>query len=149
MKEIKYQQKAIDELVNKSIDLLSLNGSRHTLVFKSPTGSGKTIMASEMLCRLDEELRERPDAPFIEAAYMWIAPNKLHEQSYFKLSNYFDETCALKPVMFDDLEQSEGIQPGQILFVNWESINKDRNLLVRGGESSKSLYDITGVNVKT
>ena len=41
-----------------------------------------------MLCRLDEELRERPDAPFIEAAYMWIAPNKLHEQSYFKLSNY-------------------------------------------------------------
>lgn len=145
MKEIKYQQKAIDELVNKSIDLLSLNGSRHTLVFKSPTGSGKTIMASEMLCRLDEELRERPDAPFIEAAYMWIAPNKLHEQSYFKLSNYFDETCALKPVMFDDLEQSEGIQPGQILFVNWESINKDRNLLVRGGESSKSLYDITAI----
>ena len=145
MKEIKYQQKAIDELVNKSIDLLSLNGSRHTLVFKSPTGSGKTIMASEMLCRLDEELRERPDAPFIEAAYMWIAPNKLHEQSYFKLSNYFDETCALKPVMFDDLEQSEGIQPGQILFVNWESINKDRNLLVRGGESAKSLYDITAI----
>ena len=145
MKEIKYQQKAIDELVNKSIDLLGLNGNRHTLVFKSPTGSGKTIMASEMLCRLDEELRERPDAPFTEAAYMWIAPNKLHEQSYFKLSNYFDETCALKPVMFDDLEQSEGIQPGQILFVNWESINKDRNLLVRGGESSKSLYDITGI----
>lgn len=145
MKEIKYQQKAIDELVNKSIDLLGLNGNRHTLVFKSPTGSGKTIMASEMLCRLDEELRERPDAPFTEAAYMWIAPNKLHEQSYFKLSNYFDETCALKPVMFDDLEQSEGIQPGQILFVNWESINKDRNLLVRGGESSKSLYDITAI----
>ena len=145
MKEMQYQQKAINELVNKSIDLLGLNGTRHTLVFKSPTGSGKTIMASEMLCRLDEELRERPDAPITEAAYIWIAPNKLHEQSYFKLSNYFDETCTLKPVMFDDLEQSEGIQPGQILFVNWESINKERNLMARDSESSKSLYEITRI----
>ncbi len=143
MKEIQYQQKAIDKLVNETIELLGLSGNRHTLVFKSPTGSGKTIMASEMLCRLDEELRERPDAPYTEAAYIWIAPNKLHEQSYFKLSNYFDETCTLKPIMFDDLEQSEGIQPGQILFVNWESINKENNRLVRGGESSLSLYEIT------
>ena len=84
MKDIKYQQKAIDKLVNETIELLGLSGNRHTLVFKSPTGSGKTIMASEMLCRLDEELRERPDAPYTEAAYIWIAPNKLHEQSYFK-----------------------------------------------------------------
>ena len=132
MKEIKYQQKAIDELVNKSIDLLSLNGSRHTLVFKSPTGSGKTIMASEMLCRLDEELRERPDAPFTEAEYMWIAPNKLHEQSYFKMKNYFTENCALRPVIYDELDHSADgyIKPGEILFVNWESINKDKNLMV-------------------
>lgn len=143
MKEIQYQQKAIDKLVNESIELLGLNGTRHTLVFKSPTGSGKTIMASEMLCRLDEELKERPDAPVTEAAYIWIAPNKLHEQSYFKLSNYFDETCSLKPIMFDDLEQAEGIQPGQILFVNWESINKEKNKIVKGGENSLSLYDIT------
>lgn len=143
MKEIAYQQRAIDKLVNETIELLGLSGNRHTLVFKSPTGSGKTIMASEMLCRLDEELRERPDAPYTEAAYIWIAPNKLHEQSYFRLSNYFDETCTLKPIMFDDLEQSEGIQPGQILFVNWESINKENNKMVRGSESSLSLYEIT------
>ena len=143
MKEIQYQQKAIDKLVNDTIELLGLSGNRHTLVFKAPTGSGKTIMASEMLCRLDEELKERPEAPYTEAAYIWIAPNKLHEQSYFKLSDYFDETCTLKPIMFDDLEQSEGIQPGQILFVNWESINKENNKMVRGSESSLSLYEIT------
>ena len=85
MKNIQYQQKAVSELVEKTIGLLSLSGNRHTLVFKAPTGSGKTVMASDMLMRLNDELTERPDAPFTEVAYIWIAPNKLHEQSYFKM----------------------------------------------------------------
>ena len=143
MKQIQYQQKAVDELVNKTIDLLGLRGNRHTLVFKSPTGSGKTVMASEMLMRLNQELAERPDAPFTEVAYIWIAPNKLHEQSYFKMKNYFTENCALRPVIYDELDHSaEGyLKPGEILFVNWESINKDKNLMVRETENSASLYD--------
>lgn len=145
MKQIRYQQKAVDELVNKTIDLLGLRGNRHTLVFKSPTGSGKTVMASEMLLRLNQELAERPDAPFTEVAYIWIAPNKLHEQSYFKMKNYFTENCALRPVIYDELDHSADgyIKPGEILFVNWESINKDKNLMVRETENSASLYDIT------
>ena len=61
MKNILYQQKAVSELVEKTIGLLSLSGNRHTLVFKAPTGSGKTVMASEMLMRLNDELAERPD----------------------------------------------------------------------------------------
>ncbi len=145
MKQIRYQQKAVDELVNKTIDLLGLRGNRHTLVFKSPTGSGKTVMASEMLMRLNQELAERPDAPFTEVAYIWIAPNKLHEQSYFKMKNFFTETCALHPVIYDELDHSADgyIKPGEILFVNWESINKDKNIMVRDTENSASLYDIT------
>ena len=145
MKQIHYQQKAVDELVNKTIDLLGLCGNRHTLVFKSPTGSGKTVMASEMLMRLTQELAERPDAPFTEVAYIWVAPNKLHEQSYFKMKNFFTENCALRPVIYDELDHSTDgfIKPGEILFVNWESINKDKNLMVRETEYSASLYDIT------
>lgn len=145
MKQIHYQQKAVDELVNKTIDLLGLSGNRHTLVFKSPTGSGKTVMASEMLMRLNQELAERPDAPCSEVAYIWIAPNKLHEQSYFKMKNYFTENCVLRPVIYDELDHSANgyLKPGEILFVNWESINKDKNLMVRETENSASLYDIT------
>ena len=145
MKQIRYQQKTVDELVNKVIDLLSLRGNRHTLVFKAPTGSGKTVMASEMLMWLNQELAERPDAPYTEVAYIWIAPNKLHEQSYFKMKNYFTENCALRPVIYDELDHSADgyIKPGEILFVNWESINKDKNLMVRETENSASLYDIT------
>ena len=144
MKEIKYQQKYVRELVDKTIDLLRLTGHRKTLIFKAPTGSGKTVMASQMLANLTEELQSRGDSPYQQVAFIWIAPNKLHQQSYFKMKNYFTETRLLKPVMYDEIDQSEGvIRPREILFVNWESINKEKNVMVRDSEQNASLYEIT------
>lgn len=48
-------------------------------------------------------------------------------------------------MIYDELDHSiEGyIHPGEILFVNWESINKDNAVIVRETELSASLYDIT------
>ena len=65
IKEISYQTDAVGELVEKTISLLNASGSRKKLVFKAPTGSGKTVMASQMLDELtDEELLHRnPCAP--------------------------------------------------------------------------------------
>ena len=144
MKEIKYQQKYVRKLVDEIIDLLRLNGHRRTLIFKAPTGSGKTVMASQMLADLTEELQSRGDSPYQQVAYIWIAPNKLHQQSYFKMKSYFTETRLLKPVMYDEIDQSDGIiKPGEILFVNWESINKEKNIMVRDSEQNASLYEIT------
>lgn len=144
MKELKYQQKAVHDLVEKTIELLSLLGHRKTLIFKAPTGAGKTVMASQMLNDLTEELQSRGDSPYQQVAYIWIAPNKLHQQSYFKMKDFFSETHLLRPVMYDELDQSEGyIQPGEILFVNWESINKEKNVMVRDSEQSMSVYEIT------
>lgn len=72
MKQIQYQQRAVKELVDKTIDLLTFSGKRHVLVFKAPTGAGKTVMASEMLLRVNAELRDRTDVPCKEVAYIWI-----------------------------------------------------------------------------
>lgn len=144
MKQLKYQQRAVKDLVEKTILLLGLDGQRKQLVFKAPTGSGKTVMTTEMLATLVEELQSRSDLPFQQVAFIWIAPNKLHEQSYFKMKNYFTETNLLHPVMYDEMDQSDGVlHPGEVLFLNWESVNKDKNLIVRDNEQTLSVYDIT------
>lgn len=144
MKELIFQQNAVRKLVETTIELLMLSGNRHTLIFKAPTGAGKTVMASQLLHDLTDELRTRGDCPYQEVAYIWIAPNKLHQQSYFKMKSFFTETRVLRPVMYDELDHSEGyIQPGEILFVNWESINKEKNVMVRDSEQNASLYEIT------
>lgn len=143
MKTLKYQQDAISELTDKTIKLLNLGGSRRKIVFEAPTGAGKTVMTCQTLANIVDELRTRGDNRFKECAFIWFAPRKLHLQSYMSLKGAFSENRKLTPVMFDELDQSEGIQPGEILFVNWESVNKEKNLMVRDSESSASLYEIT------
>jgi len=144
MKSLQYQQDAIKELVDKTITLLRLNGNRKQLVFKAPTGAGKTVMTQEMLARLTEELQQRGDLPVREVAYIWIAPNKLHQQSYLKMREYFSGTRLLRAVMYDELDHADGmLHAGEILFVNWESINKDKNVMVRDTEQNNSLFVMT------
>ncbi len=143
MKTLKYQQDAIGDLTDKTIKLLNLGGSRRKIVFEAPTGAGKTVMTCQALANIVDELRTRGDSRFKECAFIWFAPRKLHLQSYMSLKGAFGETRKLAPVMFDELDQNEGIQPGEILFVNWESVNKEKNLMVRDSESSASLYEIT------
>ena len=143
MKQLKYQQNAVNDLIEKTIRLLNNGKSRSKIVFEAPTGSGKTVMVCQALAGIVDELQGRGDSLYQDVAFIWFAPRKLHLQSYCKLKNIFTETRKLRPVMFDDLEQGEGIRSGEILFVNWESVNKKDNLMVRDNESSASLYEIT------
>jgi len=78
IKELDYQAKAVDELVEKCAKQLQSGGERRKLVFKAPTGAGKTVMASLLLERLAAEL---PQRVLGEPAFVWIATNQLHEQS--------------------------------------------------------------------
>ena len=56
IKELDYQTRAVDELVEQCAKLLQSGGERKKLVFKAPTGAGKTVMASLLLERLAAEL---------------------------------------------------------------------------------------------
>jgi type III restriction enzyme len=143
MKTLRYQQEAVGELTDKVVKLLNVGGKRRKVVFEAPTGAGKTVMACQTLANIVDELKSRGNTRFKECAFIWFAPRKLHLQSYMSLKGVFAESRKLQPVMFDELDQSEGIQAGEILFVNWESVNKEKNIMVRDSESSVSLYEIT------
>ena len=139
-----YQREAVNKLKVEVIDLLNLSESRQKLIFKAPTGAGKTVMASTLLDELTDEVRDGK-CKYTDVAYIWIAPNKLHQQSYLSMRNFFTETRRLHPVMFDEVNPSEGLQPGDVLFVNWESINKDNAVMIRDNEQNRTLYRLTGV----
>ena len=141
MKALKYQQDAIKDLTDKTIKLLNLGGRRRKIVFEAPTGAGKTVITCQTLVNIVDELRVRSDVRYKECAFIWFAPRKLHIQSYLSLKDAFGETRKLRPVMFEGLDQSEGIQAGEILFVNWESVNKEKNKMVCESESSASIYE--------
>ena len=138
-----YQETKVQELVNKTIAQLNIDGMRRTIVFQAPTGAGKTVMVIEAMCRLHEEIASS-DCQYSKVAYIWIAPNALHVQSYLSMKNALSETHRLNPVEYDELDLSfEGyIRPGEVFFVNWQSIYNDNRVIVRGSEMIPPIYNI-------
>lgn len=127
-----YQNTAIKKLLTRSKELLAQSGEKK-VIFKAPTGSGKTIMTAEFLKQLIDDKEIKTPLSFI-----WTAPRKLHTQSKEKLENYYEDTRALECSNFEDLTDKQ-IGENEILFLNWESINKkDKNTIVK--ENEKEFY---------
>jgi len=130
-----YQDTAVNELKDKINELLDFSENK-VCVFQSPTGSGKTIMMAESLKRL---VTDRIDNK--ELSFIWISVRQLHHQSKDKLERYFEDSRVLKCSDFDDLEDKK-IGENEILFFNWESINKKKNIYVRENEMDNNLSNI-------
>lgn len=130
-----YQHDAADDLVSKANSLLGLQGAR-TIVFEAPTGSGKTIIMAEFLRRLADGADE--DRPL---SFIWAAPRKLHDQSKEKLERYYTDSKVLRCSYFEDLTDRQ-IGENEILFLNWESINKADNVYIRENEQELNLSHV-------
>jgi type III restriction enzyme len=131
-----YQEKAIVKLKQEVNELLDAEGDK-ICIFKSPTGSGKTLMMAEFLKRL---IDSRIDGK--KFSFVWIAVNKLHDQSRNSLKKYYDQYgVGLKCCYFEDLEDRK-IRDNEILFLNWASINKKDNIYVRENERDNNLTNI-------
>lgn len=133
-----YQQEAVEGLVKDTFKLLKAPGARQKMVFKAPTGAGKTVTMAAYLNRLCEELPDKLDIPQRQVAFIWIAPNQLHLQSFNALKNYFAELRSIKPIQFEDITDGR-IKPNEVLFLNWQSVNKEGNLYIKENESDKTL----------
>ena len=78
-----YQENAVVKLKREINELLDADGNK-VCIFKAPTGSGKTLMMAEFLKRL---IDSRIDGK--KFSFVWIAVNKLHDQSRNNLKSPF------------------------------------------------------------
>ena len=131
-----YQETAVVDLKREANKMLDADGNK-VLIFKSPTGSGKTLMMAEFLKRL---IDSRIDGK--RFSFVWIAVNKLHDQSRNNLKKYYDQNgVGIKCSYFEDLDDRR-IGENEILFLNWASINKKDNLYVRANERDNNLSSV-------
>jgi type III restriction enzyme len=134
-KNLKYQKEAVAELLKQSNRLLE-HPIAETLILKAPTGSGKTIMMADFLSQFVDKRKDGKTFSFI-----WAAPRKLHNQSKEKLERHYEDTRVLQCSNIEDLTDKI-IQENEILFLNWESINKKDNVFVRENEQDFNLSSI-------
>lgn len=127
-----YQDVAIKKLLSRSKELLAQSGEKK-IIFKAPTGSGKTIIIAEFIKQLIDDHEVTTPLSFV-----WTAPRQLHTQSKEKLESYYEVSRAIECSNFEELTDRQ-IGENEILFLNWESINKkDKNTIVR--ENEKEFY---------
>jgi type III restriction enzyme len=136
MKLKDYQQQAVENLQRKIENSLR-SSENEVIIFQAPTGSGKTVMVSELLKELT--VKRNDDKKF---SFVWVSVRMLHEQSKEKLEGYYRDNQTLKCSYFEDLEDRR-IGENEILFINWHSINKkDINLFVRANEQDNNLSSV-------
>jgi type III restriction enzyme len=133
-----YQNEAVDGLAKDTYSLLKMPGARQKMIFKAPTGAGKTVTMAAYLNKICEELPDKIDIAQGQVAFIWIAPNQLHLQSFKALKRYFEELRSIKPIQFEDISDGR-IKPNEILFLNWQSINKEGNYFIKENENDKTL----------
>lgn len=125
----KYQVEAVEALFSKSRQFLSKDKNRK-LLFQAPTGSGKTVIMAEFLLRMAHSITEINSG----LSVIWAAPRNLHIQSKRSLTKIYSNTHLLQCRDFYELTNLY-IDNNEILFLNWESINKrDRNIIMTRNE---------------
>jgi len=139
--QLDYRDEALKQLKSHFFNLLSKDFYRHILAFQAPTGSGKTVTMACLLRDIVNELPTHFEIPNRNVTYIWIAPNTLHLQSYASLSNFYSETRDIRTIGIEDITD-ECLKPNEMLFLNWQTINRDDTLFMREGEDGKSFYNI-------
>lgn len=134
-----YQRDAVDEL-KQYISIGFKSTSRKEVVFKAPTGSGKTFMAASLF----EEIAE--ENPSVNFCILWACPGKgeLHKQSFDAVKTYLGGNPVCSLLEDDFFGSRKYIKDKEIVFINWEKlIQKDKET---GKWANNLMKDQEGMN---
>jgi len=128
-----FQETAISQLKNQFLSLWKLPNKNIPLVFKSPTGSGKTIMLAQFL----RDIVSDPRFVGNDVAFVWFSFSEdSYEQSKKKLFDYYGGASELDLIDLNDLSR-EKLRQNDVFFINWQKIkgkSKDSRKLRRENE---------------
>ena len=136
-----FQKKAVDNLTKSFLTLWQTNNYQLPLVFKAPTGAGKTIMMADFLRTLDGNYHFDDDK-----AYIWISfgGDESYLQSKEKLYKYFNNGTDMTLRDKNDLSLKE-LPKNNIFFINWSKIKsstKDGKVLRKDCELTSGDYGV-------
>lgn len=136
-----FQEKAVQQLLDYTIDGLQVVRSQTQVLLESPTGSGKTVMAAALLDRLVDAVKLRPGLND-NIAFIWFAPNTLHLQSYASLNSLYEDSRKINCINLDSLSTNPVLNQNDMLFANWSSLNSEKNIWRRENETNTNLESL-------
>jgi len=133
-----FQETAVTSLLENTYTALQEPTKQTPILLESPTGSGKTVMMASYIERLVDELQLKPGYNS-NVAFVWLAPNTLHIQSYHALQNLYSDTQKLNCIDLDNLGSNPILNAKDLLFLNWSSIHSAKNIWRKDNETNTNL----------
>jgi type III restriction enzyme len=133
-----FQEKAVKDLLEYTFEALSETQSQTKILLEAPTGSGKTVMMASLIERIVEELPMQPRLKD-NVAFIWFAPNTLHIQSFQSLQKLYSDANKLNCIDLSSLPGNPILNSKDLLFVNWSTVDKVKNLWRRENETNTNL----------
>jgi type III restriction enzyme len=146
-----YQEKAVDDLEQAFDAIAQKKHADPSLIFQSPTGSGKTVIMAKFIERIAAHENSE------QYSFIWVSIGKgeLHVQSFETVDKILN-TYPTPRLLEDYLNgNSLEIPPKEILFVNWEKLsakdgsdNSWKNVAMRDGEQINFREILDNTNLK-
>ena len=114
---LSFQQNAIEQLVDSVKNLWKTPQNKLRIVFKSPTGSGKTYMMTSLI----NSLNFQPDWDY-DKAFVWITfSDDLAMQSRDKFKEYLFPNVSNGLLTVNNFGEGK-LNKNDILFLNWQKL---------------------------
>jgi type III restriction enzyme len=132
-----FQEKAVGDLLQHTLGALGEQANQIPILLEAPTGSGKTVMMAAYLERMT-------DSPHLsdDVAFVWFAPNTLHIQSFKSIQKLYADTNKLRCIDLNDLTANPVLNPKDLLFVNWSSVDGEKKIWRKNNETNTNLQTL-------
>jgi type III restriction enzyme len=137
-----FQTEAVERVVKK-LRLAAREaraGDLQSVCLSSPTGSGKTAMATAAIEAIGEGDQSAPPEP--EASFLWVTDQpELNEQTRRKM---LAATSILSPdqlVVIDASFDQETFRGGVVYFLNIQKLGKEKGLVTTGDERTYTIWE--------
>ena len=139
-----FQKVAIDQLSNTFLELWKTGKYRLPLIFKAPTGSGKTVMMAEFLRCLDDNYHFDEDKAYLWVSFGGSGESDSYSQSKNKLFEYFNDGTDMNLKNRSNLNEGK-LYKNNIFFINWSAVkgtDKESKKLRKPNENTEGKYGI-------
>ncbi|MDQ6946292.1 MAG: DEAD/DEAH box helicase family protein, partial [Actinomycetota bacterium] len=114
-------------------------GDRQAIVLSSPTGSGKTLMATALIEQIIEG--DGQYAGIKDVAFLWLSDQpELNEQSRRKILGTSNVLGVADLITIDNTFQQPDLEPGRLYFLNTQKLGKERHLVTRSDERNYTIW---------
>lgn len=137
-----FQEDAVDRLVAELREASSdANRRSQSVELTSPTGSGKTVIATAAIERII--FGDGLFGPDPEATFLWLSDQPtLNEQTKRKMTDLSSKLRNEDLVLIAGGFNAEVLPPGRVHFLNIQKIGRDKDLVTKDDDRDNTIWEV-------